>query len=48
MQGIKPGPADYQKVTASPPKQTYKPFGSAAPRLPEEEPESKKPPGYAD
>ena len=46
LQGIKPGPADYQKATPSPPKQTYKPFGSSAPRLPEEEAESKRPPGY--
>ena len=46
LQGIKPGPADYQKVTPSPPKLSYRPFGSSAPRLPEEEAESKRPPGY--
>ena len=47
-QGIKPGPADYQPVvTASPEKKrSYKPFGSAAPRLPEDGPDSKRPPGY--
>ena len=46
MQGIKPGPADYQNVWASPTKNNYRPFGSAMERLPSDEPESRRPPGY--
>lgn len=34
IQGIKPGPAEYQRVEYSEPKPMYKPFGSDRPRLP--------------
>ena len=47
LQGIKPGPADYQQVRTAPPRlQRYKPFGSATERLPDDGPENKKPPGF--